>query len=719
MAFNIPTQVSLSKYRPAIPVTPWTRAGDWPTITNATEEVQFLVSDLCRGRYSISTTFTQTGGVGNIYIDWGDSTTTTISTTTATTTNKTYTIGSGTPCSRGYTTFKIRIYGDAGTRITTVNFLPPFSGRANSTAYGVLEAYYGTTTITNMFNLWGFGGGDSGARLLEYVKLPETLPGIDMDSAFRGCIALEKVDMPTSASNINLRSTFSGCVALQTLEFPSNAILGDCFNGFNGCSALTSVTLPSSVTSITSLSGTFQNCRSLGNLIFPTGLDACTNFTNAFNNCNNLITVEIPGFYTALATNDVTLNATFQGCSSLQYVKLPTTYRSGLIFNLTSAFQSCSSLLSLNLSGMPDINNMTSAFNSTSSLSTVIFPASCPSLSSVTSAFTSSGIQEVNLPNTSVPITVNNTFTTCNTISSVTIPDTWTITTMANTFSGCNALHTVNLPANSQNSLGSMDSTFNNCVSLKNVTLPTSLTGVTTLSSTFNNCPNLTSVTFPSTLNLCTTMGSTFSGCSALSSVTLPTSMSACTAFSTTFQNCISLTSITMPATVNVTNSFLNLFSGCSALRTVTLPTTQTTGLTTISSMFNNCFSLTTINNTANLGNNSTGSTTYILGSGNDGMDSLTTLSFNTKFSSINISGTAAIPTALTSFRLLNNGSGQYAGISPQINVSNTSLGTAALDQLFTDLPTVTSRTINITGTPGAATCTRSIATAKGWSVTG
>ena len=161
MAFNLPTQVSLSKYRPVNPPIAWTRAGDWPVITDVAGEVQYLVSDLCAGKYSVSTTFTQTGGVGNIYIDWGDSTTTTISTIGATTSNKTYTIGAGTACSRGYTTFKIRVYGDAGTTITSVKFLPPFTGKANATSYGVLEAYYGNNTITNFNSLWGFAGAAS------------------------------------------------------------------------------------------------------------------------------------------------------------------------------------------------------------------------------------------------------------------------------------------------------------------------------------------------------------------------------------------------------------------------------------------------------------------------------------------------------------------------------------------------------------------------------
>ena len=238
--------------------------------------------------------------------------------------------------------------------------------------------------------------------------------------------------------------------------------------------------------------------------------------------------------------------------------------------------------------------------------------------------------------------------------------------------------------------------------------------------SAFANCFNLLSVTLPATMNSLISLSSAFSGCQSLTSVTLPTSATSLSTVSNMFTNCFLLTSVTLPATVSATTGVMgSMFSGCFSLKTITLPTTQTTGLTSIGSMFLNCLSLTTINNTSNLGNTSTGSTIYVNGATNTGMDSLTTLSFSTKFSVLDVSGTVSIPTALTSLRLLNNGSGQYAGTSPQVDVRYTSLGTAALDQLFTDLPTITSKTINITGTPGAATCTRSIATAKGWTVTG
>ena len=158
MAFNIPTQVSLSKYRPVNPV-PWVRQPDWITITDAYGEVQFLVSDLAKGQYTFTTAFTRTGGVGNIYIDWGDGTTTTVTTPGTTSQSKTYTIGTGTACSLGYTTFKIRIYGDAGTRITNITFGSPFPGKSAQTSYGLLEAYFGDNTITSMPNIsnWMLG----------------------------------------------------------------------------------------------------------------------------------------------------------------------------------------------------------------------------------------------------------------------------------------------------------------------------------------------------------------------------------------------------------------------------------------------------------------------------------------------------------------------------------------------------------------------------------
>ena len=53
-----------------------------------------------------------------------------------------------------------------------------------------------------------------------------------------------------------------------------------------------------------------------------------------------------------------------------------------------------------------------------------------------------------------------------------------------------------------------------------------------------------------------------------------------------------------------------------------------------------------------------------------------------------------------------------YGGGSPQIDIRWNSLSATTIDAIFTALPVVTGKTINVAGTPGSATCTPAIATA-------
>ena len=59
-------------------------------------------------------------------------------------------------------------------------------------------------------------------------------------------------------------------------------------------------------------------------------------------------------------------------------------------------------------------------------------------------------------------------------------------------------------------------------------------------------------------------------------------------------------------------------------------------------------------------------------------------------------------------------------GLSRSVSVSNTKLNATELNRLFESLGVAQgSQTISINNTPGAATCNRSIATKKGWTVSG
>jgi surface protein len=142
------------------------------------------------------------------------------------------------------------------------------------------------------------------------------------------------------------------------------------------------------------------------------------------------------------------------------------------------------------------------------------------------------------------------------------------------------------------------------------------------------------------------------------------------------FFYCKSLTTGPLINTANVTNMFF-MFYGCSSLTTV--PLYNTANATNMGYMFNNCPALTTI----------------------------PALDMNLVTS---ISGMFGICPSLSRIEA-----------APKISftITNCKLSAAELDALYTRLPTVTSRTITVTGNYGVASDDPTIATAKGWTVTG
>jgi len=205
--------------------------------------------------------------------------------------------------------------------------------------------------------------------------------------------------------------------------------------------------------------------------------------------------------------------------------------------------------------------------------------------------------------------------------------------------------------------------------------------------------------------------------------------MTGCNNWSSTFANCSSLKRVVLPATSNATNTtYASCFTQCFSLESITFPTTQSLAVNTIAQMLNQAYNISGMTNTQFLGNNSTaaGNTTYVDGTSffvNGGFRFTGSLSFSCKFSKLMISSpNVVIKNGITGLRLLNNGAGQYGGTAPQIDIRNTNLGQAALVQVFTDLPTITAKQIDITGATGAAALTpaeRAIATGKGCTIIG
>lgn len=196
---------------------------------------------------------------------------------------------------------------------------------------------------------------------------------------------------------------------------------------------------------------------------------------------------------------------------------------------------------------------------------------------------------------------------------------------------------------------------YNNGTRLTTVTKFNSLAG-TDFSGMFYNCTGLTSM--PSDAFTSTANG---------------------TNFSTMFRFCSNLTNAPAMDTSKGTN-FSSMFDGCSKLTAV--PTGFSTALATnIDYMFNNCSALTSIP-ALNCSNVTTAPSSF---------------AYCTNVTSIGITG-----------------------IRVSFSIQGCKLQAAALNTLFTNLGLANAgATVTITSNPGAATCDRSIATAKGWTVVG
>jgi hypothetical protein len=727
MPFQLPNQTSFALQKPTYSGSTWVRPADWISITDTPGEVQFLVSSVVLPIYALRTTFVKPS-TQNLYIDWGDGVIDTITTSTSTTTNHTYTGGTGTPCSRGYETWKVRVYVDAGAQITEAVYVRPTYYVLSTLrgSAGLLEEYYGDGTIETASNLHITEGANTPRFLnLEYSKLPSIMTGATtmFDNTYNDCRALRKIVMPVSAPNAtSISGMIINCYSLEEIILPQDMINITTMTTFaSTCYMLVNVVLPPTMNSCSDFSFIFQNCVSLGSIQLPQS-NSATTFQGAFFGCRMLLNIEIKSWTSTITT--INFASSFQNCYTLEDIKLPPSITSGATMNIFSMFVNCYSLKSF--TSFPINFNTTtlqSTFQFCYSLSNVILPTSIPSLTNMSNAFNGcSQLAKITLPTTiGASIDVSSAFNNCYGLSEIVIPSSWNPTSFNSTFQGCVGLKRISLPPVGPTSFVNM---CNSCFSLEEVVMPTNMTGVQLFGGAFGNCFSLTGLTMPSVANSITSMSAAFQNCGNLQQITLPTSMTGCPNWSNAFQNCSSLRSCVLPATATAgITTFASTFTSCYSLESITLPNTQMTSLTTIQGMVDSCISLTGITNADKLGNTSTASTIYVNGTDFAKFNQTASFDLYTKFSKFVTTGyNTNARSPLSSLRLRNNGAGQYAGTSPQIDIKFNSLGQAALVQVFNDLPTITAKTIDITANVGSALLTpaeRAIATGKGWTIVG
>lgn len=405
--------------------------------------------------------------------------------------------------------------------------------------------------------------------------------------------------------------------------------------------------------------------------------------------------------------------------------------------------------------GTTGLTSMANAFflssaSVSSALQSVQLPSTLNSVGSFASAFEGCRrLRNVQFPTSVTGVTtMSRTFFNCNSLQYLTLSQTTFSNsfTMANMMQGCTSLERIDFP-NILNGVTSMTFALNSCSSLTIPNLPSSVTGCTNFNNMMGGCVSLQNVTFPTSLHPssgidfaqmfdgCTSLqnftfpagalrasslAATFNNNLALNWVVFPTTLNNLTLASTTFSDCANLSYVSMPTSMSIITNVNAMFRRCNSLSNITLPTMPL--LTNANELFNTCFGLKTINGLSGIGR--TSSSTVSMGVGFIFQTELltTNVSIAAYLSSLEIIGSSAtVRNGVTSIRLT-NATSPFTGSSPQVNVSWTSLGQSALVDLFNDLPTLTSKTINITGASGAAALTapeRAIATGKGWTITG
>ena len=310
-----------------------------------------------------------------------------------------------------------------------------------------------------------------------------------------------------------------------------------------------------------------------------------------------------------------------------------------------------------------------------------------------------SSLREVPLFDTSGMTNMSNMFYGCYAITEVPQFNTSSATDLSSMFYDCANL--IEVPLFNTSNVLYMYSMFRNCSSLSAV--PLLDTGsVTTMDSMFYGCTFLRDIPLLNTTNV-TNMYNMFNGCYALRNVPL-FDTSNVTNMGGMFVVCTSLSEVPLFNTNKVTN-MSSMFNGCYILRKV--PLFNTVLVTTMSSMFAYCYNLHEVPAFTTTAVTNMSSMFYFCRS----LREVPALDCSAVSSAANLNSTFVNCSSLSRVKA--------TGFKYSLNVQNIVLGAAELNELYSGLATVVGQTITVTGNPGVGGDDPTIATAKGWTVTG
>ena len=389
------------------------------------------------------------------------------------------------------------------------------------------------------------------------------------DSAFYGCSALKSITLPSSISSISYHA-FKSCTVLEEVKNFENTSIEILQNEIFRGTSLKSIVLPRTVTLINT--NAFHGCSSLREIAFPESLTKING--GAFFGCSSLREVVLKEGFTAFDRYNI-----FQNCTSLLYVKLPSTLKSNLTDEI---FKGCTSLLKvegLENSQVPIIQG--GAFYGCSALTEIAFPASLTSIGD--SAFNGcSALTEIAFP-ASLTSIGGSAFYGCSALTEIAFPASLT-SIGGSAFRGCTSLVTASGLGDTQlTSIG--DSAFNGCSALTEIAFPASLTSIG--GSAFRGCRSLVTASGLGYTQLTSIGNDAFNGCSALTEIAFPASLTSIGG--SAFNGCTSLVTASGLGYTQLTSIRDYAFYGCSSLTEIALPA----GVTSIGQYaFRGCKSL-------------------------------------------------------------------------------------------------------------------------------
>ena len=434
---------------------------------------------------------------------------------------------------------------------------------------------------TNLTSITGMTGGTTipgdGFTLGTYL-----IDSLDKDS-----LGNVRTDHTTS-----MKKMFNNCKNLTSLNLPFNTSeVTDMFGMFQNCSSLTSLKVPFNTSKVTDMQDTFNNCSKLQTIdgIEKWSGEAVAGTNEMFRNCNKLGKLNLSGFITNNKLKKV--NSMFEGCGKLTEINLSNLNTSG-VTNMASMFENCYALESIvginSWSGaaVTTTEKMFYECNKLEALDLSSFETnSC--LKNVSEMFCHCEIvTEINLSslNTSGVTNMTSMFENCYALKSIVGINSWSgaaVTTTASMFCECNALEALDLSRfGTTSNLTNVNKMFYECSSLKSLKVPFNTSKVTDMQYTFYNCKLLTTINGIENWNG--------------ESVTYASGM---------FYNCSKLSGkldLSHFVTTNKLKLINDMFCGCGKVTEIDLSGLITSGVTLMSSMFEDCEKLETITGISN-----------------------------------------------------------------------------------------------------------------------